>query len=123
VTLCSTVFAVWRDHELIFSRVVGLTSPCACGGLRRGGGDSGKNSGALDARPFANTACRTGCRRSDILAQSDHAAKTEVDHHLRSVSEKSAIPKIVDHPKHSPPDLGREAGAPFLHALTHALAS
>ena len=94
-------FATWRDHELILSRAVGMTFSLVWGGIWRGEGASGKNSGSrLTPGPLQHGVCSTGCRMSDILAQSDHAAKAEVDHHLRSVSERSAMPRIVQHPDH-----------------------
>ena len=46
-------FALWRDHELIPSRAVGMTFCRVWRGIWGDEGPRGKDSGALDARPFA----------------------------------------------------------------------
>ena len=46
-------FALWRDHELILSRAVGMTFCRVWRGIWGNEGPRGKDSGALDARPFA----------------------------------------------------------------------
>jgi hypothetical protein len=66
---------------------------------------------ALTPGPLQHGVCSTGCRRSDILAESDHAAKAEVDHLLTSVSEKKRHAETRPAPQESPLELVREAGA------------
>jgi hypothetical protein len=88
-------FASWRDHGLISSCAVGTTLSLVCGGIWRGGGTWGRTRERLTPGPLQHGVGSTGCRRSDILAQSDHAAKADVDHHLGSVSERSGMPKLV----------------------------
>ena len=47
--------------------------------LERIGGPREETRERLTPGPLQHGVCSTGCRMSDILAQSDHAAKAEVD--------------------------------------------